>query len=54
MADGRLAKAYSQNMTNVEMVARFFYIIDPKKHMFEKESEVPEYLLEVSIFDFKR
>lgn len=50
MADGRLAKAFSQNMTNVEMVGRFFYIIDPKKHMFEKPSEVPDYLLEVSIF----
>lgn len=48
MADGRLAKAFSQNMTNIEMVGRFFYIIDPKKHMFEKPSEVPDYLLEVS------
>lgn len=47
MADGRLAKAFSQNVSNLEMVGRFFYVMDPKKHMFENSSDVPDYLLEV-------
>ncbi|XP_066923768.1 alkylglycerol monooxygenase-like [Clytia hemisphaerica] len=50
MAEGRLVKVHSQNMSHVEMVGRFFYIMDPHKHMFETPIEVPDYLIEALPF----
>ena len=49
MAEGRLAKVYSQNISHVEMIGLFFYIMDPDKHIFETSTEVPDYLIEVKV-----
>ena len=36
------------NITNLEIIGRFFYVVDPLKHMHEKPVEVPDYIVDVS------